>query len=122
MRIKFIKRNEIEKYMDSEEGVVFLDSSPVSEISLTSRPAFTAFQGSLRARHGQGTLSVFHHDSNDTILLKKYDYSFDISPNEEESKIVGPLKLEDHYLDDIPSSLKPYAPEWISDKVKFFRR
>lgn len=121
MQKKFIKREEWEKYIMSEDNITFMDSSPVSEISLPPKTIITAIHGNMmnyEAQGIQGTVYVFRCDSNDTVLLNIDEYSFYAKLNQEKSEIRGPLKTEYHHLDDIPSFLKPQAPEWVTEKIE----
>lgn len=67
MQRKFVKREELEKSITSEESVRFLDSSPSSDISLPPKTIATAIHGNWTARGIQGTLYVFREDSIDKI-------------------------------------------------------
>ena len=122
MQRKFIRREILEKSVTSEENVVFLDSSPSSEISLPPKTVAVAIYGNCTARDIQGTLCVFREDSNDTVLLNTDLYSFNAQRHEERIEIDGPLKAEYHHIDDIPVFMRDQAPKEVTKRIQQIRR
>ena len=59
MKRKFVKRKECEKYITSEEEVVFTDSSPLEEISSPRGRLFHAIHGNYKTGGIQGTIVYF---------------------------------------------------------------
>jgi len=116
-KIKYFERHELQGHMDSVEKTIFLDSSPFAVISSPRGHVFSTLQG----RDAQGTFSVFRYDSNATVLLKRYDYPYSMDSDGDEGEIRGPFKGEDRYYDNIPSSLRRYAPKRVIDRVQDIR-
>lgn len=118
---KFIKRKECLKNILPEEKLTFLDSSPTADISLPSKTIAVAMHGNVTVHGVCGTLYAIRYGGEGSVLLKIYDFPFNVRSDEEKGEIDGPLKTEHHYVDDLPSWLKSQTPRRVINRVEEIR-
>lgn len=121
MQRKFIKIEQLAKYILPDEEVIFLDSSPTRDITLPPRTVLVAIHGTQIGLCGyQGTVYVGRNDSNSTVLLDVDAYSFNSDADSEGNiEVVGPIKVRGlHHSNDIPDPLKTGAPNRVVDRLE----